>query len=132
MWISLMSLYFIIWGCTLYLLFKRIKAVDRLLPNKKVFFTHGIFVGIYLMFVILMQLSNLLLKYYKSCELNCLYLLYGTHNILNTLSILCDYATYVIVLYLLVPRAKEQSEISESYQEINFMMMNGLKNVGGI
>ena len=132
MWIILMIVYFIVWASTLLLLFKRIRSVDRLLPNKKVFITHAIFLGLNLFCMVVMRLSNLIFRFDPNCDLNCAYLIYGTHNIMNTISIFCDYATYVIVLYMLVPRAKEQAKASEHQQKINFMMINGLKNVGTI
>ena len=101
--------FFIMWACSLVNLFKTIKSVQQLLPHKRIFVTHGALIGTYLVCILIQILLNCILRYDSQCELiNCVYMIYSIHDLLNVLAVTCDYLAYLLVLYMLVPSARRK------------------------
>ena len=116
---------------SLCVLFNRIRAVDRLLPNKKVFILHGLFLSVYILLMIAQHGINLYVRF-NECLDNCFYLYIASHDILSTTGIVCNFFAYGVVLYMLVPKARQQAQATQRNSEINFMMLNGLNSVESI
>ena len=101
------------------------------MPNKKVFLLHGLFLSLYILMMILQHGLNLYVRF-NECAYNCFYLYVALHDIFNTTGIVCNYVTYAIVLYVLVPKARKQAETTVQAQEINFIMLNGVESMDSI
>ena len=54
--LALQFVYLVTWTSSLFMLFAKFKASDRLMPNKKTFLIHGVLLGFYL-------LCNLILEF---------------------------------------------------------------------
>jgi hypothetical protein len=100
--------FFIVWACSLVNLFKTIKSVQRLLPRKRIFVTHGAFIGTYLVFMLTETLLNFIQNFISNCDLNCSYTINSIHDLLNVVAYTSNYLAYFLVLYMLVPSAKRK------------------------
>ena len=101
--------YFIVWACSLFNLFKTIQSVQRLLPHKRIFVTHAVLIGTYLICMLIQTLLNFIQTYDSSCEMiNCGYRIENIHDLLNIVAATSDYLAYLLVLYILVPSARHK------------------------
>lgn len=117
--------FLIVWAGSLVKLFKKIKSVQRLLPNKKIFVIHAAFIGTYLVCMLIETHLNVFLRFDSNCDLNCSYNINSIHDLLNVVAVTSDYLAYSLVLYMLLPCASRNN----NKQGIAILMMNGFTNV---
>ena len=89
--------YLVIWTYALYFLFTNFKATARLLPNKTMFIVHGLLLGVYLLLTFINESASIL-EYYE------------LEDISGIVSDAIESATFIFVVYSLVPLTRKQKE----------------------
>ena len=94
-------IYLLTWSFSLYQVFSKFKASDKLLPEKKVFILHAILMIVYVVGNLLTMLLDYMPALLTNCDATCRYSYYSLSNVFLLVCNIAESSTFIYVVKLM-------------------------------